>query len=501
MAAKNDISNYIKKHKQAINLQLGNFSSLKQIGEGGNALVYSAELLEKKVALKILTKNEKTKKGRFKAEFFNTMQLPPNDYVVQYYDYDLIDIDDTNYPIIIMKYYDKSCKKMQVTDVNDLKVFVNYLLSAISFLHDNGVIHRDLKPENILIDKKGNYFLSDLGIAFFDKDSFPEFHETQKEERLGNYNFSAPECSTESNLIISETMDIYSVGQLIQWCVVGSTHKGTNRRRLSECPMENYDLEYLKMLDQIIDKAISNSPEERFQTIQEIIEFISEYEDKLSLVDPFNEMCKLQDMVLDSFPECCGKTICIDSELDLKKFFENINDNAFLNNSLWFTYGYGDNHIKKIKYLGNRWVLINTQELFIEKIWLRASSHIYDDVYIIQVKDNLDEIVPYKTYDGEETFEIFEINGEYKVDKKKCKSGRFKVKDEVVRLTDVKKEERERYNDKHYYFLGTIWSNVLQKTSNAEIDRIQNRKLEADLVEEFRKEIFYNRNDLVSERL
>lgn len=30
------------------------------------------------------------------------------------------------------------------------------LLSAVEFLHQNGVVHRDVKPENILVDSRGS---------------------------------------------------------------------------------------------------------------------------------------------------------------------------------------------------------------------------------------------------------------------------------------------------------------------------------------------------------
>lgn len=37
--------------------------------------------------------------------------------------------------------------------MEQVKSLLGQLLSAVSFLHENGVIHRDIKPENVLVDR------------------------------------------------------------------------------------------------------------------------------------------------------------------------------------------------------------------------------------------------------------------------------------------------------------------------------------------------------------
>jgi non-specific serine/threonine protein kinase len=39
------------------------------------------------------------------------------------------------------------------------------MISAVAYIHKNGVAHRDLKPENILIDYDRNIKIIDFGLS------------------------------------------------------------------------------------------------------------------------------------------------------------------------------------------------------------------------------------------------------------------------------------------------------------------------------------------------
>ncbi|KAM6581974.1 hypothetical protein CsatB_008976 [Cannabis sativa] len=45
------------------------------------------------------------------------------------------------------------------------RVYTAEIVSAISYLHQNGIMHRDLKPHNILLDSEGHVMVTDFGMA------------------------------------------------------------------------------------------------------------------------------------------------------------------------------------------------------------------------------------------------------------------------------------------------------------------------------------------------
>ncbi|CAA7267385.1 unnamed protein product [Cyclocybe aegerita] len=46
-----------------------------------------------------------------------------------------------------------------------VRFYMAQLSSALSFLHEMGIMHRDLKPDNILLDERGNAHITDFNIA------------------------------------------------------------------------------------------------------------------------------------------------------------------------------------------------------------------------------------------------------------------------------------------------------------------------------------------------
>lgn len=45
------------------------------------------------------------------------------------------------------------------------RFYFTQMISALHYMHSNGICHRDLKPENILIDENANLRIADFGFA------------------------------------------------------------------------------------------------------------------------------------------------------------------------------------------------------------------------------------------------------------------------------------------------------------------------------------------------
>ncbi|MCJ0941327.1 protein kinase domain-containing protein [Mammaliicoccus sciuri] len=488
---KAELAKYIDENEN-INMKLGEIKFKKRIGEGGNGIVYEVEVQNLILAVKILTNTSNGKLNRFKAEYFNKMLLPPNSYLVDFINYDEICVKDKSYPLIIMRKYERSLKKHVFNDIREIKGFFKYLLDSVQFLHDNGVIHRDLKPENILINN-GQFFLADFGIAKFDSKDSLEFHKTNKKERLANFDFSAPECfNTTIDITPDKRMDIYSIGQLIQWAVTGRVHKGTGRKRFIDNDILQGDRDFAILLDKVVNKCIQQDVNERFSSIKEIKEFIKREKIASSKPDPLKDMEIFQNLIHDIYPEAFKKFSKIEDEETIKNIIESISENSvnFENNAFWFTYGNGDNHIDKIKYIENNTIVLNGYELVIKNMWVRTDLDVYRDIFILEVNTN-EEIEPFHV-NNEDFYQAIILDNGTILNEKDVETGRFRLNGEVHKLSDYKYEFRDRSNSKRYYFLTFRTSNIFHKQSQQYIEELQLQSIDQSKLERLYQNIRRN---------
>ncbi|ALV22380.1 protein kinase domain-containing protein [Carnobacterium antarcticum] len=496
---KNLIRECIKKCENKISLQLGEVTDLKSIGEGGNGLVYSGVLSGKEVALKFLTIiDSDTKLQRFKSEYFNSMLIEHNNTIISYLDYDEIKIENSVVPVIIMKKYQMSLKRYrknlgrEISFKDTISLFY-FLVDVLDDLHKQGVIHRDLKPENILVDEKGRFYIADFGIAHFTHENFAVFIETKKKERLANYNFSAPE-QLEGGREPSPSMDFYAIGQICYWYFFGYTHRGTEIKKFaSEFPEE----EDARLLDELMNVALRQNSERRFQNGNEIKGFIKQYKESAKKPDPYKEMEKLQDVMTSVDPDCYNSSVCIESEEEIERFVSYLSKTSFYQQSLWFNYGIGNNFISNLKYLGNKRVLINSNELTIKKIWLSTSNRMYDDLIILEVETIKEGNIKPFDINGRERFSAAIVDKKYIVSPEQVDSGKVKINGSIKRISEVEYEQRTRFNEHGKYFIGTLWHSSVVKENDKYIFSIQNIELDKNAVEQIQRNVRINKNDYI----
>ena len=79
---------------------------------------------------------------------------------------------------------------------------------ALSHAHEVGIVHRDIKPSNLLLDENGKPWLADFGLARIPNDKSM----TATGDVLGTVRYMSPEQARGRNAFVDHRTDIYSLG-------------------------------------------------------------------------------------------------------------------------------------------------------------------------------------------------------------------------------------------------------------------------------------------------
>ncbi len=80
--------------------------------------------------------------------------------------------------------------------------------SALAYAHDQGIVHRDIKPANLLLDRRGDVWVADFGMA--DVQGNPGL--TTTGDLPGTLRYMSPEQVAGKRALIDRRTDIYSLG-------------------------------------------------------------------------------------------------------------------------------------------------------------------------------------------------------------------------------------------------------------------------------------------------
>lgn len=146
------------------------------------------------------------------------------------------------------------------------------VLHALDYAHQHRVIHRDVKPSNILLDRRGDAYLTDFGVAL--KMDKPRTTSTGKV--VGTSAYMSPEQIQRPREMDHRT-DVYSVGCVIYEMLAGGPVfetddvegdtdffiKESHIKRMPE-PLEKRNPSVPANVAAVITKALSKSPDDRF---------------------------------------------------------------------------------------------------------------------------------------------------------------------------------------------------------------------------------------------
>lgn len=162
--------------------------------------------------------------------------------------------------------------------------YFKQLLRGLAFAHAHGVVHRNMRPSMILLNRKGDLKISDFGVAMI-------LGKGQREE-LGNVEGDADFMSPEQIVNprnVDQRSDIYSAGIILFQMLSGKLpfEQGTSLTTLmlhleEQAPdIRNVNPDVPERLATIIAKALEKSPDNRYQTCQEFLHDIEDYQKSL----------------------------------------------------------------------------------------------------------------------------------------------------------------------------------------------------------------------------
>ncbi|MBN1284796.1 MAG: protein kinase [Anaerolineae bacterium] len=257
--------------------KLGPYKIIELLGRGGMSVVYRAyqPSMKREVAVKVLKTNladEPDFMERFnrEVEVISRLEHPHILPVIDYGE------SDNNVYLVMRLVRGGSLAdrlKQGYLPPEEANRILYQVASALDYAHRQRVIHRDLKPANILLDQDSNIYLTDFGIAkILDADAGL----TVTGQVMGTPAYISPEQGM--GLQIDGRADVYALGLVLYEMLTGRGPFTSDRatalllKHVYEPPPPPSVINplLLKSFDEVVLKALTKEPDERYQTAPEL---------------------------------------------------------------------------------------------------------------------------------------------------------------------------------------------------------------------------------------
>jgi tetratricopeptide (TPR) repeat protein len=260
-------------------LEIGHrYTVLKLLGRGGMGAVYLVhdKELDRDVALKVI-RPDIAEDGNTLERFKREIQLSSvvtHKNVLRVFDLG----EGAGIKFVTMQFVDGEDLAAVIKRVGRLpneqivSVFRQVCL-GLEAAHEQGVVHRDLKPQNIMLDRSGNVYLTDFGLA----KALGASAMTESGALLGTPFYMSPEQVRGETA--DHRSDIYSLGIILYEMATGKVPFSTGSayqvmmQRLQRAPRPVSDVnpEFPPHLRKILERCMATEVAERYQSVAEIL--------------------------------------------------------------------------------------------------------------------------------------------------------------------------------------------------------------------------------------
>jgi serine/threonine protein kinase/tetratricopeptide (TPR) repeat protein len=283
-----------------IGKKLRAYEITEEIGSGGMATVYRAyqPSMDRHVAIKVIRSSilhDPSLRERFQREARLIARLE-HPHLLPVYDFD----GEHEPPYIVMRYLEggtlKQVQQRGGVPRDELLYILHQVSGALDYAHRQGVVHRDLKPSNVMIDREGNAFLTDFGIA---RSTGGDQELTGTGIMVGTPGYIAPE-QAKGNGTVGKAADVYSLGVMAFELLTGRppyehesgfevilAHLNNPIPKASE-----REPSLPATVDQVLSRALAKEPEKRHESAAALVEDLT----RALRIKPSNAPANLQSM-------------------------------------------------------------------------------------------------------------------------------------------------------------------------------------------------------------
>jgi serine/threonine protein kinase len=259
-----------------IGKKLGPYEIGEPVGQGGMATVYKAfqPSMNRTVAIKILPP-QLAQNAVFLARFRQEAQVIArleHAHILPVYDYG----ESGGVIYIVMRYLDAGSLQKRIDagrmPSRDANKYLAQIASALDYAHQQGVIHRDIKPSNVLIDRQGDAFLTDFGIAKMVEGTL----DLSGTGVIGTPQYMSPEQG--QGLEVDARSDVYSLGVVLYEMLTGrlpfeaETPLAVVVKHITAPlpPARTFAPDLPESIEAVLNAALAKAPAERFAAAGEL---------------------------------------------------------------------------------------------------------------------------------------------------------------------------------------------------------------------------------------